>query len=85
MSNELTTFEYQVEDDLVLGSYQGGPLLIGQIIGVASNDDTSDLRFQCMALGCELKSGRSCATVLMKHDSQLVMRFDWSWLFSDLG
>jgi hypothetical protein len=85
MSNQLTTFEYRVEDDLVLGSYQGGPILIGQIIGMASKDDTLDLRFQCVALGGELKSGWSRATVSMKHDGQLVMSFEWSWLLSDHG
>ena len=85
MSNELTTFEDGAKDDLVLGSYHGGPILMGQIIGMACNDDTLDLRFQSVALGGELKSGWSRATVSMKLDSQLVMSFECSWLLSDHG
>jgi len=85
ISSELTTFEYRVEDDLVLGSYQGGPILMGQIIGAATRDDALDLRFQCVALGGELRSGWSRAVLSMKHDGRLVMSFEWSWLLPDHG
>jgi len=56
-----------------------------QIIGMASKDDTLDPRLRCGALGGELKSGRSRATISMKRDGQLVMSFEWSWLLSDHG
>jgi hypothetical protein len=83
ISSELTTFEYRVVDDLVLGSYRGGPILMGQIIGTATGDDTLDLRFQCLALGGELRSGWSRAVLSRNHDGGLEMSFEWSWLLPD--
>jgi hypothetical protein len=85
LSTELTTFEYRVEDEFILGSYRGGPILMGQIIGTACSDDALDLRFQCVALGGELKSGWSRAILSRHQDGGLVMSFEWSWLLPDQG
>ena len=85
MSNELTIFSYRVEDDLVLGSYRGGPIRTGQIIGMTCDDDAIDMRFQCVTSGGELKAGRSRAVLSTGHDGRIVMLFDWSWLTQDGG
>jgi hypothetical protein len=56
----------------VTGVYFGGPILVGQVVGIVIDDETVDMRFQCLTVNSELKSGRSRATVSADQRG-------WSW------
>jgi len=82
-ANEQTIFHYRVDGAMLLGSYRGGPILMGQIIGKPLDDRSFALRFQCLTIHAELKSGLSRGVVSMRKDGRLGMAFEWAWMLPD--
>jgi hypothetical protein len=55
-----TVFEYVVADpDVITGTYRGGEIRAGQIVGKVTGPETIELRFQCITTAGELLSGLS--------------------------
>ena len=82
LSGADTVFEYRRDGDLIVGEYSGGVVRCGQIVGYAVEPDRIVLRFQCLTVDGELRSGRSRGRVSHTRDGRLQIDFDWAWLDS---
>lgn len=83
LSTAATTFQYFVDGEMVTGSYHGGEIAAGQIIGKVTGSTTLELLFQCRTVDSQLLSGQSSGRVSRNHDGLLTIHFDWIWLTGD--
>ncbi|MGM4919682.1 hypothetical protein [Tardiphaga sp. 813_E8_N1_3] len=83
LSTAATTFQYASDGATVTGSYHGGHISVGQIVGKSTSPDTIELLFQCLTTDGQLLSGQSSGRVARNHDGLLTIDFDWSWLTGD--
>lgn len=81
-----TVFEYAVaEPDVITGTYGGGEIRAGQIVGKITGPDAIELRFQCITAAGELLSGLSQGRVSRDLAGLLCLDFEWVWLSGDQG
>ncbi len=81
-----TVFEYFVDaEDAISGSYAGGQIHLGQLVGKVLAEDRIELLFQAITTGGELLSGRSSGVVWRGGDGLLRLNFEWEWLSGDEG
>jgi len=78
-----TVFHYRVRDSIIVGTYAGGPIRAGHLIGRATSDQTIELLYQCVTADGALLAGRSQGTVSLDERALLHIRFEWAWLTGD--
>lgn len=83
LSTAATTFQYFVDGESITGSYHGGEIAAGQIIGKITGPTTMELLFQCRTVDGQLLSGQSSGRICRNHDGLLTIDFDWFWLTGD--
>ena len=81
-SNE-TVFHYRQKGHTITGSYQGGLIAEGQIVGKQTAENEIALLFQCLTTEGELKTGESKGIVTQGNDGKLRINFEWCWLNGD--
>jgi hypothetical protein len=75
-----TIFHYFSDGLLITGSYKGGRILEGQLIGKATSENTIEMRYQCVTIDGELLSG-ACTGEVSSNDRALIeLHLDWWWL-----
>jgi len=81
-----TVFRYAVDEvGAITGSYSGGEIHHGQLVGRVTGDVTIEMRFQCITTGGELLSGSSRGTVSRDGAGLMHLDFEWEWLSGDTG
>ena len=81
-----TVFAYRVDETgAITGSYAGGEIHAGQVVGRVTGADGIELLFQCVTTAGVLLSGRSRGVVSRGGDGLLRLDFEWSWLSGDEG
>ena len=83
LSTEETIFYYYENDSVVTGSYSGGLITQGQIIGKRLPNNHLELAFQCVTEEGALKSGQSKGIISKNNNGKLTLSFDWFWLNGD--
>ncbi|MEM7405836.1 MAG: n-acetylglutamate synthase [Pseudomonadota bacterium] len=77
-----TQFEYHQTGQLLTGTYRGGSVRAGQLLGVVHDDDTLTFQYHHLNESGELMAGR-CESTPVILDGRLVMRERWQWLTGD--
>ncbi|MNJ20880.1 hypothetical protein D3C77_152220 [compost metagenome] len=85
LSDARTVFHYQVEDEAIWGTYQGGHIRTGNQVGRATGPNTIELLFQCLTTEGELLSGWSRGTLGVDHAGRTTLSFVWGWLSGATG
>jgi hypothetical protein len=80
-----TIFHYHVNGPVVTGSYNGGRIRAGQIVGRVTSPETIELLFQCVTTDGELMAGSSRGRVAQDGEGRATLDFEWSWLTGDGG
>lgn len=83
ISNSQTIFEYSVAGDAITGTYRGGSILTGNIVGRALSDRTIALLFQCIADDMRILAGESVGTIGIDEAGLTTLEFEWAWLSGD--
>ena len=83
LSSDETVFYYYENNDVVTGSYKGGAITAGQIVGRRLPNNRLELAFQCVTEAGELKSGQSKGVISTNSEGKLALSFDWFWLNGD--
>jgi len=78
-----TVFHYRTEGSLITGTYAGGRILAGHLVGRVTSADTIALLFQCVTTDGELMAGQSTGRVGRDDGGRATLEFDWSWLTGD--
>jgi lactoylglutathione lyase len=80
-----TVFHYRTDGDLITGSYGGGRIRAGQLVGRVTSPDTIELLYHCVTTDGALMAGESRGSVSRGEDGRVRLAFDWSWLTGDRG
>ena len=83
LSSTETVFHYHQSGNVITGSYSGGPIKEGFIVGKAVSSDNIELLFHCITNEGELMSGESKGVISTSEDGSLRLKFIWSWLNGD--
>ena len=83
LSSNETVFHYRQKDEVITGTYKGGAIIEGSIVGKQTDKYSIELLFQCLTDSGELKTGQSQGKISIGKDRKLAIKFDWSWLNGD--
>jgi hypothetical protein len=78
-----TVFHYRVQGSTIVGTYAGGPIRAGHLIGRATSDEGIELLYQCLTTDDALLAGRSRGTLSLDERALLHIHFEWAWLTGD--
>lgn len=82
LSSHETVFDYRQQGDLITGTYQGGLIQTGQIIGKQLGPSSIKLLYHCLTKDGALMAGESTGILSMNGD-KVQINFDWQWLNGD--
>ena len=81
-----TIFTYHVTPaGAVTGTYAGGDIAHGQLVGRVVGSDRLELLFQCRTDRGELLAGHSVGHVRRRADGRLGLHFEWAWHWGESG
>jgi hypothetical protein len=83
VSSADTVFHYRTDGSLITGTYAGGRIRAGQLVGRVTSPKTIELLFQCVTTEGELMAGQSSGRVGEDAAGRATLEFDWSWLTGD--
>jgi hypothetical protein len=74
-----------VSDDAseILGSYQGGTIKTGHVVGRWHDPSTIEMLYHCITVTGELQAGRALASFSRDSGGPMHMHVDWQWLTGD--
>ena len=85
LSSDQTIFHYFQNGTIITGTYKGGSILEGFIIGKQIQGSKIELLYQCLTTEGELKAGESRGKISEMQNGKLKLEFDWNWLNGDLS
>lgn len=75
-----TVFHYQVEGLVITGTYRGGAIATGTLVGKVTAGNTIRLLYQCITHEGELLAGWSEGVVQEVAGGLTRLDFTWGWL-----
>jgi hypothetical protein len=73
-----TVFEYHETDGVIWARYEGGPVLLGFLVGTRDGDRL-EFRYSQLNDKGETSSGRCSSTVSVLRDGRVRLDQDWAW------
>ena len=83
VSGAETIFEYHVDGERIRGSYRGGRIAEGQLIGRVTGAGSIALLYHCITTTGDLLAGESTGTVGRDATGRVTLDFEWAWLTGD--
>ena len=80
-----TIFHYKQHGEVITGTYKGGAIVEGLLIGKQTGNDSIELLYQCLTDKGELKAGQSKGKISLSKNGKLELKFDWNWLNGDIS
>ncbi|WP_225775875.1 hypothetical protein [Pseudomonas sp. Marseille-Q5115] len=85
LSDARTLFHYLVDGDVITGTYTGGHIVKGQLVGRVAGDNRIELLYHCVTDDGQLLAGWSEGTVDVREDGKTELAFTWGWLAGASG
>jgi hypothetical protein len=73
-----TVFEYHENDGVIWARYEGGPVVLGFLVGTR-NGDRLDFRYSQLNDKGETASGRCVSNISVLQDGRVKLDQDWAW------
>jgi hypothetical protein len=83
VSGSDTVFHYWVDGSAITGTYSGGRIRTGHLVGQVMSAETIEMLFQCLTTDGELLAGQSRGEVTEDAAGRARLEFEWSWLTGD--
>lgn len=83
LSSSETIFAYFQKGNTITGTYQGGEIKEGFVVGKQVSDTEIELLFQCITSTGDLKAGTSQGIISTDSEGKLLLNFTWQWLNGD--
>lgn len=81
--DDATRFVYRQFGDRLTGSYRGGEIAEGHLLGCVDADGTLSFCYHHVTTGGELRAGRCTSTPTRTDEGRLVLKESWQWLTGD--
>jgi hypothetical protein len=75
-----TVFHYRMDGRTISGTYRGGRIRDGHLIGRATGAETIELLYHCVTTEGELLAGWSRGRVGTDLTGRTTLAFEWGWL-----
>ncbi|MEO9512298.1 MAG: hypothetical protein ABJN84_06350 [Flavobacteriaceae bacterium] len=85
LASDETIFHYSQKGKTITGTYKGGKIQEGHLIGKQTEKFNIELLYQCLTTDGALKAGQSTGTISLNKNGKLELKFDWRWLNGDLS
>jgi hypothetical protein len=80
-----TVFHYRMDGRVITGTYRGGRIRDGHLVGRPTGADTIELLYHCVTTDGELLAGWSRGRVGADAAGRTTLAFDWGWLSGAQG
>lgn len=74
-----TIFKYEQKRDLLTGTYSGGNISYGQLIGLVSDAGRIDMRYQHLTVEGDLKTGICWSIPEFLDNGKIRLHEKWRW------
>ncbi len=81
--NADTIFHYFQQENIVWGTYEGGPIQWGTLIAKVDDDGCLEMRYQHINIQGEIMTGTCHSTPEILPDGRLRLQEDWQWTSGD--
>ena len=78
-----TVFEYHTHGRRITGTYAGGRVTDGHLVGTITGPDSIELLYHCVTVDGELLAGWSRGRVSRNDRGLVELHFEWGWLTGD--
>jgi hypothetical protein len=75
-----TVFHYWMDGAAITGTYRGGRIRDGHLVGRATGADTIETLYHCITTDGALLAGWSRGRVASDAAGRTTLAFDWGWL-----
>ena len=82
---DATVFHYRQHDRIVWATYEGGAVVFGTLVATILDDGRLDMRYQHVAAGGTIKTGRCLSTPEQLPDGRLRLDETWTWTEGGAG
>jgi hypothetical protein len=83
VSNAETVFHYLMDGVVITGTYRGGRIREGHVVGRAVDADRVEMLYHCVTIDEELLAGWSRGVVSAGADGRVQLAFEWAWFTGD--
>ena len=82
--NDQTIFHYRQQDSIIWGTYSGGAIQFGTLVGrVLDENGTLDFRYQHLNQDGEFMTGMCRSTLTILEDGRYYLDESWQWTSGD--
>lgn len=81
--NAETRFFYFQKDNQLSGSYSGGEIVEGHLLGLVNSDGSLDFYYHHINRSGKLMAGKCRSTPSFDADGKLILHENWQWLTGD--
>ena len=79
--NTETTMRFTSDDDdLIIGSYSGGTIIAGHVLGKRLSDSEIEMLYQGATVNGQVQAGKAHAKFRPNADGRMSMYLEWQWL-----
>ena len=81
--NSETEMRFTSDESFVIGSYSGGTIVEGHVLGKWVGESAMEMLYQGATVNGQVQAGRAQARFAKDADDQIHMYLDWQWLTGD--
>jgi hypothetical protein len=81
--NTDTEMHFTSDEGVVVGSYGGGTVIIGHVIGKHVGDSEIEMLYHSASVGGVIQAGKAHGRFALDGEGQMHMYLDWQWLTGD--
>ena len=81
--NTETIMRFTSDDGLIIGSYSGGTIIAGHVLGKRISDSEIEMLYQGATGSGQVQAGKAHAQFRPKAEGRMSMYLDWQWLTGD--
>lgn len=81
--NSETEMRFTSDDGIVIGSYGGGTIAAGHVLGKHVGESELEMLYQGATTSGEIAAGKAHARFALDEEDRMRMYLDWQWLTGD--
>ena len=81
--NTETIMRFTSDDDVIVGSYSGGTIVVGHVLATRLADSEIEMLYQGATTAGEVQAGKAKARFRPNADGRMSMYLEWQWLTGD--
>lgn len=81
--NTETEMHFTSDDGIVIGSYGGGTVITGHVIGKHVGDSEIEMLYHSVSADGTIQAGKAHGRFALDREGRMHMYLDWQWLTGD--